>query len=298
MILAGDAATTRLLVESRPHLVTPSYPLPGLEAFDALATKDRFAALCRTLGIRHPRSQVFENADDLLAAVDAHKLGYPAVLKPLNRAGGIGVVEVDAATAHRIVARISYAPILVQDFIVGEDRSITVFCKDGRVLRQAIYNHPDGCFRFMREPGLEQIVAEIARAMNLSGIFNFDARIDGFGRVWMIECNPRVFFNIDVAMVAGMNFISSVTEFGDAPETLADADVRIPPATLANLMRGRMPSAADWRLLRHWLRDPLILLLLACGYQGKRKASWVHQDALPSSSEQFDFLSTSGVPAN
>ena len=293
LILAGDAATTRLLVQSRPHLATPCYPLPELEAFDALATKDRFAALCRTLRICHPRSQVFECSGDLLAAVNARKLGYPAVLKPLNRAGGIGVIEIEAANARSIAAGISYAPILVQEFIAGEDRSITVFCQRGRVLRQATYTHPDGCFRFMREPALERIVAEIACAMKLSGIFNFDARIDGLGRVWMLECNPRVFFNIDVAMVAGMNFISSVTECGDAPETLADAEVRIPPATLANLMRGSLPTSADWRMLRHWLRDPVMLLRCACGHRSTWKASRTHQDAQPLYREQPEFLATS-----
>lgn len=275
-IFPADALTTRFLIRLRPLLTTPCFPLPDLAAFDALATKDRFGAFCREEDLAHPREEVFASREDLLAALQTGRLRFPAVFKPLDRAGSIGVRIVDKQNAYEAALSIDYAPVLVQDFVEGEDRSITVFCREGHVLRQAVYCHPNGDFRFLREIGFERLVARIAYRLKLTGVFNFDARVDHGGKTWLIECNPRFFFNMDVATVVGMNFAD--TEAVE-PKSIPDCDICIPDALLAQLLRGRSPRRQDWRMLRHWLKDPLVFALVSCGYQRKWNASWL-EDAL------------------
>lgn len=274
LVLPSDAPTTRFLAAVRPLLATASFPVPELAAFDELATKDRFMALSRRLAIPHPQGNVYASKAELIEALARGELRLPAMLKPVDRAGSIGVVKIDAANAQNVAWQIDYAPILAQDFVEGDDRSISVFCRDGTVLKQAIYEHPEGEFRFRKEPALEKLVAEIARELKLTGVFNFDARIDREGRVWMIECNPRFFFNMDVAMVAGMNF-ADPDHSGDEVTSLDDRAIRVPQALLRALFRLRRPQSGDWKTLMHWLADPLMFALLASGYYRRWNASWL-----------------------
>jgi biotin carboxylase len=263
IVLPGDLATTKFLARVRPHLRTTAFPLPDADALDSLGAKDRFMEVCRCLDIPHPEGIVFADRAALLEAVATKTVALPAIVKPLALAGGMGVARLDAANLLEIAARIDYAPILLQRFIEGIDRCITVYCREGQVLKQAIYEHPGGVFRFVEDPELARLAARFASEMNLTGVINFDARIDADGRMWMIECNPRFYFNMDVAMVAGLNFADWRVETASVGECV----VRIPNALLRGVLRLRLPSSADLKMLWHWLKDPLVFVLVAAGYQ-------------------------------
>jgi biotin carboxylase len=261
LVLPSDTVTTRLLTRIRGRLSTPVFPVPDAEAFDALATKDRFMELCARLNIPHPKGELYLDRAGLQAAIADGRVRFPAMFKPLNRAGGIGIVKVDVENAQAIASSIDYAPILVQDFVAGEDRSISIFCRDGEITKEVVYSHPDGVFRFHDEPALSRIVRDLARTMHLDGVINFDARIEGCGRVWLIECNPRFFFSMDAIMVAGLNFV----ETGSARSPDTKREVRLPRATLKELLRLRVPERGDLKMLAHWLGDPLMLAYAAAG---------------------------------
>ena len=187
------------------------------------------------------------------------------MFKPLNRAGGIGVVKADADTAHALAAAIDYAPILVQDFIGGEDRSISIFCRGGEIEKEVVYSHPNGVFHFHDEPELSRLVCELAKAMKLDGVVNFDARVDLDGKVWLIECNPRFFFSMDAIMIAGINF----ADMDAGPRTAFDPsrDVKLPRTTVRDVLKLRLPAGRDWKMLAHWLGDPVMLAYAATGYK-------------------------------
>jgi hypothetical protein len=211
---------------------------------------------------------MFADKAALLAALAANQIRFPAMLKRVDTAGGIGVVRADRGNARQTIEGLTYAPILVQDFVEGEDWSITVFCRGGQVLRQVVYAHPDAVFVFARKPALEDIVAGIVARMTLDGIFNFDARIGPDGTVWMIECNPRFFFNMDAVMVGGLNFAEPAgAGTPEAPGILGEGCVRLPQALIRRLLHGRAVAANDWKMLMHWLSDPLIFALVMSGYR-------------------------------
>src|SRR5256885_12393996 len=43
--------------------------------------------------------------------------------------------------------------------------------------------------------------------------------------------------------------------------------IRLPDALVRSLLQFRRPRAADFRMLLHWLKDPLVFALVALGYQ-------------------------------
>ena len=265
LVIPGDTVTTRLLTRIRDALATPVFPVPEADTFDALATKDRFMELCERFGVPHPKGALYLDRASLLSAIDGGRVRLPAMFKPLNRAGGIGVVKADANNAHALAAAVDYAPILVQDFIDGEDRSISIFCRGGEIRKEVVYSHPDGVFHFHDEPDLSRLVRELAKVMKLDGVINFDARVDRDGKVWLIECNPRFFFSMDAIMIAGINF----ADVGTGARTAFDPsrDVKLPRATLKDVLKLRLPAGQDWKMLAHWLGDPLMLAYVATGYK-------------------------------
>lgn len=279
LVLAGDALTTRLLCEMQPYLETRSFPVPDLGTFDRLATKDAFMQLCHSRRILHPRGHVFPRVDVLAAAIASEIVTFPSIVKPVNRAGSIGVVRIDKNNANDILSKIDYAPVLVQDFIEGEDRCITVMAAGGAIVKEVVYWHPGDVFTFGQEPELSRIVAGIANELNLTGVFNFDARIAVDGRVWMIECNPRFFFNMDVAAIAGINFAALDDISPGEVATLSHRQLRVPQSTFRELLRLRWPAANDWRVLRHWLTDPLVFGLVSSGFPRRWRARWLERSA-------------------
>src|SRR5581483_4826517 len=171
-----------------------------------LGTKDHFAETCRKLGIRHPSTEMFADKDALLAALQNGRLQLPLMLKPLDRTGGTGVIRIDEHNARQQIERVDYAPILTQTFVAGTDRCISLFCCDGQILKQVVYENEGGTFRFFEDVALIDLAGQFLSTLKLDGLINFDARIGTDGTIWMIECNPRFTFNMDVAMVAGLNF--------------------------------------------------------------------------------------------
>jgi predicted ATP-grasp superfamily ATP-dependent carboligase len=265
LVIPGDTVTTRLLTRIRDALATPVFPVPEAETFDALVTKDRFMEVCARFGVPHPKGALYLDRAGLLAAIGDGRVRFPAMFKPLNRAGGIGIVKADADNAHALAAAIDYAPILVQDFVDGEDRSISIFCRGGEIKKEVVYSHPDGVFHFHDEPELSRLVRELAGAMKLDGVINFDARVDPNGKVWLIECNPRFFFSMDAIMIAGINFAD--VEAGTRAAFDPRRDVKLPRTMMRDVLKLRLPAGQDWKMLAHWLGDPLMLAYAASGYK-------------------------------
>jgi carbamoyl-phosphate synthase large subunit len=193
--------------------------LPPLEVIETCCDKARtYSALDGTPFA--PPYRLAITVDESLAAIAA--LGYPRrvlVVRPVDLAGGRGLNILDAQAdafrehllskpgPHRLTAeaflRIRAAgpqqfPLLVSEFLPGEELGIDLLAEGGHVIELVIrrksgpvlHGNPT-CIAFDEQPREREWLAGLAGALGLSGLLSIDARYDGAGVLRLLEVNPR-----------------------------------------------------------------------------------------------------------
>jgi hypothetical protein len=262
MILPADISSTRSLIAVSHLLDSPCFPMPDLSAFDLLNDKWQFNQLCRTLGIACPESHLFPDVPSLEKEIS--RFCTRRIAKPLSMDGGVGCVTFEAADAPKSLPAIFYKPILVQEFIPGEDISAGVFCAAGEIRGFIAYRYHHQTHMTFFDQSVFDDIGRLARHLNLEGVFNFDMRSTKEGRIFFVECNPRFFIKLAMAMIAGINFVglglrgcSAVK----APRQCGETTIRFPKAMLASLHSPWSLGRKDWEALKFALRDPIPYLL-------------------------------------
>ena len=104
-------------------------------------------------------------------------------------AGAVNIEEVDASPQN---------PILVQEFIDGEDLCTFMVCHHGRVAAHAAYVHPKEIehaggivFESVHDASALDAAQVIAEATGYHGQLSFDFMRTASGELYLIECNPR-----------------------------------------------------------------------------------------------------------
>ncbi|MGH6981374.1 MAG: ATP-grasp domain-containing protein, partial [Stellaceae bacterium] len=207
MVLPGDVQATRALIAARDLIETPLFPLPTLPRFDQLNNKWFFTRMCDELGILTPQSRAIADAEQLRAELVAGRIALPAIAKPINHDGGMGVIRLDPDNALAQTVKIDYGPIIVQEFIEGRDIGASIYCERGEIKAFIAHELRRATYRSLDDPHIYRALAKIAAHMGIDGVFNFDMRLAPDGTVYYLECNPRFFFKINLSMLAGVNFV-------------------------------------------------------------------------------------------
>jgi hypothetical protein len=264
MILAGDAPSTRALIASRDLIEAPCFPMPELDQFDLLNDKWRFGAMCHALGIKHPLARLVEDKESLRKTLAEGGARFPVIAKPLNMDGGNGVMVLEADSWERQIAAIDYAPIILQDYIAGEDIGASVYCRDGRVTGFVAHHFDEQVYTTFDDAGVLDDIEKIVGPMKLNGVFNFDMRRAPDGGIWYLECNPRFYFKMALTMAMGLNFVAL-----GLPGAEQDSGLKIcPPGAkrfrLPNKRRFLLGLALPWKFelisvdaLRYMIADPV-----------------------------------------
>lgn len=270
LVISGDHFMMRPLIQMAPGLDAPCFPMLSIEQFDLLNNKWRFTQLCGSLGIRCPRSQLFADVSALSRALKSGEISIPFVVKPLDFDGSHGVLSILRASDLNKLDSIQYSPIILQEFVDGADVAASVYCDHGEIkaflahrLKRATY------FTFWSDE-IRADVEKIVVATKARGIMNFDMRIASDGTVYWLECNPRFFFWVHMALLAGIPFV----EFGlpdlrvSGPSTLpTGTDVRFLKAAAVALARPWRLTKRDFGYLRFALADPIPWLRESLGYE-------------------------------
>jgi predicted ATP-grasp superfamily ATP-dependent carboligase len=263
-VLAGDAPSTRALIEVRDLIDAHCFPMPSREIFDRLNDKWRFSQLCLELGIPHPATRLVPDVAALAEELSVGSANYPFIAKPLRRSGNAGVVVFDGAENKTRLRGINYQPILVQDFVPGRDSAATVYVTAGRI-RAFVSNlfwHQVYSTYFKQE--ILDHLGSLVRHLNLDGVYNFDVRLAHDGSVYFLECNPRFYYKINLAMIAGLNFVSyglPGARIPDAPFILSGPKVRLPKALLFSLFTSGRCTRRDWEMAGYLFSDPVPYLM-------------------------------------
>lgn len=239
-ILPGDGPGTLFLARHGAALAVPCYPVPDAASVELLEDRLRFAALCRSLGVPVPESRVVADRAALLALLPEDR-SESLVAKPLGLAGSQGVYVITPQSSPRAIARIDYAPILLQSHVPGPALRAFYLCRAGQVLAEAVHATAARPFRFIAHPGIRRHAETIIAHLQHDGVIGFHVREAADGTPRFLDCNPRVWIDMERAMLAGVNVIA----LGLWPPA-AVGSVAARPSALA---------PADHALLRYWLAD-------------------------------------------
>ncbi|MEX6505874.1 ATP-grasp domain-containing protein [Jiella sp. M17.18] len=265
VILPSDSATTGFLSRYGALLARPIFPVPAGEAFLDLDDKARFAALCLRLQVPVPVTHLCSDPAEVLQILADAPREVRFIIKPVDCWGSVGVRRIDPGSDPRaLLDTLTYRPLVLQEFIEGEDATTVVFARGGVVLRSVSYQLRDGVVHFFRHEESVTHSEAIVRALQCDGILVFDFRITPAGAVRFIECNPRFWYRVELTMLAGANFVA----YGLADDATAEWPVvRVQPqiagprALMRRLFSPWRLTRTDLRVLRFFLKDPLMYLL-------------------------------------
>jgi hypothetical protein len=263
LVLAGDAPSTRSLIGLKSAVTAPCFPLPGLAEFDLLNNKWEFFQLCRRLGINCPPTQVLPDRASVIDWLAANPAAPPVVAKPLTGDGGRGFVVLDGAGAREQAAQIDYAPVLVQDFIEGEDIGASIYCREGKVHAFIAHKFDRAIYSTFADQAIYDDLSRIAEETGIDGVYNFDMRRRADGRIFYLECNPRFFYKINMSMAAGINFVAlglSSNTVGGRRLVPDGTRVHFPMAVLTRLAKPWQLARRDFAMLGFLFGDPVSYL--------------------------------------
>lgn len=238
------------------------FPSPPPETLRLLDNKWTFYGFLREHGLPTPRTWLLENAGQ------ARDLPLPLVLKPLSEAGGVGVDIVrDAAARDARLAGTAAChrfPTLAQEFVDGEEVSLSFLADRGRVVAWSIHMHLEGGAKEYIEDGrIVELGRRIAAACAYTGLANIDMRYDlGRRNVLVIECNPRFWGTFKYTLGLGIDYLErglAMAE-GRPPGPFDLVPTGYVPGMVASvkdlLKGGRKVPAASRAYLRQKFGDP------------------------------------------
>ncbi len=257
LVVPADGPAVRLLSLLQP-LRARSYPVPDHRTFDRLNDKWRFSELCRSIDVRHPPPRLYTDRHDLHQDLVSGALRLPVVVKPTNMSGSRGVHLIRSVEDAALVNQLAYSPVLAQPHIEGSDISLSAFARAGKVAASVVYRRQRGNCIFTANAELSALVGRILEHVEYDGVANFDARLDRSGRIHVLECNPRFWFTMDLALLAGMNFVAVAANPSRASSrSVMGAVLRSNRRLLVALRRPWTLTNHDLRSLWFRLRDPI-----------------------------------------
>jgi predicted ATP-grasp superfamily ATP-dependent carboligase len=183
---------------------------------------------------------------------------FPLLTKPLNRAGGIGIHRFEGLDSLRAYLsdtdqRYNQLPIILQEFIEGDDIDFNGYAVGGEVVAWSIQRHiacesaPGSGLsgrQFVCEERVFDLGRRIVRAANYEGPLHVDMRISRQTRkLYAIEVNPRFWESVVASICDGVNF----------------GDVAVQAAFSANRRWSPKCSGTIWgnpkAALKNWLRN-------------------------------------------
>lgn len=272
---SDDDAFAALAREKDRSWLTPWFPVDPLgKDFEAIYLKHRFNEFCHRHGLLAPENIECRNLPEVLVA--AEKLGYPVMLKNHLGAGGSGVRKstTPAALASHYAELSTASPygLSVQEFIPGQVGSCHVVARRGKVLQWFSYQtlktwlHPEGpsvVTSTIVAPEVDKLAFRMAEITGYHGLFGLDwVRSNHDGRIYLLECNPRMTPAICRAKLFGLDLADVIEDLW------SETPPAVPPRTIRRqgsersfpLDALRCIDDGDWRGLWGNARDTLLLL--------------------------------------
>jgi carbamoylphosphate synthase large subunit len=186
--------------------------------FDIGIHKEKLASFLSTNNMPCPSYASLE--DKLLIDKLVSKCGFPLLLKPVRMASGRMIRKVyDKASLDKILIenQDQLSNFLLQPFIIGNDVTCNVICKNGIIICYTIQESPvkmgsnfttNDTLYFHDDPEVQAIVANMMKALHWNGVACIDLRRDAKTRkLYILEINGRFWASVVPSFIkAGVNF--------------------------------------------------------------------------------------------
>lgn len=214
MLVPFDCAGIRMAGRTAGRLRIKCSPCPDLPTLEMLDDKWAFHGFCELNGLTVPASQRVNSKHALDFASVFIELGLPFVVKPTNCSGsqGVQIIRSEAQFRETILDNPAYnfAPLVVQQFIEGEDIDLSILAIHGKPACVAIQQAHGNNVTFLPNSHLENLASLICQASGFHGVMHVDARIERqTGKVFLIECNPRFWATLTATVWCGLNFLET-----------------------------------------------------------------------------------------
>ena len=218
VLLPVDVPGMRFAIAQRPALETALrvLPLPTAAYYEIAADKGLLAAFMQYHHIPAPDTIV--DIQTNLAAKLA-RFRFPVLLKPIDGAGGHGIVKY--ASAEALLAAVAALPVssryIVQNCVPGYDIDCNVLYHNGRLVAHSIQKGlvptageyaPTEAIEFVRNDAVLAVVDRLMRALRWNGVAHLDLRYDTRDhQIKVIEINTRFWLTVvGSALAARVNF--------------------------------------------------------------------------------------------
>ena len=260
-VLPAGIVSTRLLIEIGDRLPVRTCPLPSADTFDAMNDKWAFAGLCQAAGVRVPATRLVTGHEEILQGLRDGSLTLPLVVKPVMGMGGNGVRILRNNGDLAELAVNTHRPMLVQTFIKGRDRDISILARGGKLIAYAVQFRKNGHYDFADSAQLRALVETLVAYTGYEGVAHFDAVEEaGSGEFYLIECNPRFWNSMFVLKIAGLNMVSLSLDHdrydAEAPMTVERQVIPVGRRAVKDFLTLSWRRGL-FRVLSYYLRDLL-----------------------------------------
>jgi predicted ATP-grasp superfamily ATP-dependent carboligase len=189
--------------------------LSSLTNFETALRKDLLYLFLKSNNLPCPDSIIVDSKFEY----DALSIDFPLVAKPtygFNGGMGVRLVKNKKELLEYVKTSKTDNPILLQKFIEGIDVTCNVLCNNGEIqaytmqkatLVESIKVTPQFEFSFFHNETLLELMKDLMKALNWSGVANIDFRLDKTDNTYkVIEINPRFWLNTEASALAGVNF--------------------------------------------------------------------------------------------
>jgi len=201
-----------------------------VEDIDKAEDREKFLKLLKELGIPSPAGSTAFSVDDALKI--AQSIGYPVLVRPSYVLGGraMEIVYNDEELLEYMTAAVqvsNHHPVLIDKYILGKEAEVDGICDGYDVVIPGIMEHIERAgvhsgdsFAIYPPQNLSvqtknEIVAyavQIARALNIKGLFNIQFVLDEHNKLYVLEVNPRASRTVPIlSKVTGVPMVDLAT---------------------------------------------------------------------------------------
>lgn len=262
LIIPLGIANTIYLARIRQTLISPSLPSLSPSNLSAFHDKWMFSRLLKRKDILFPKTLLIQNPSNLKTS----KMKIPFLVKPLSEEGGRGIIKIRTKADLKILLKkisTHSFPCIIQEYIHGTDVAIGFFARQGVILAWEIHIiRKLGSLEFTHDTKVLSLGKKLARCLNYTGMGNFDMKIDDKGKIYVLECNPRIWTSASAAMIEGIDFIDvGLRQTNKIRKGEAQATYVIPQQIVAQMIKHPLSvatlSATSRKDFFNILSDPL-----------------------------------------